>query len=297
MTKNRDWRYWRNLLVFTLGLVVVGGLVALVVLGHRGAVAYVHPRHVHLAADDTPARLGAGYQEIELITEDGVALSAWYTSSRNGALILVAHGFGGARSATMHALFARKGYGVISWDARAHGDSGGDTSTIGYVELLDVNAALDYALRQEGVRCVGAFGQSMGAATVLRAAAQRPEIAAVVADSAYAALDEMVARVVPWPVMRPFVRFFAQRETGLPVRAMRPVDEIGRISPRPVFIIQGADDATVPADSAQRLYDAAGEPRTLWVGAGVGHVGMRDAGPDEYDRRIFAFFDASLLGN
>jgi fermentation-respiration switch protein FrsA (DUF1100 family) len=199
------------------------------------------------------------------------------------------------RSAQLHALFAQHGYGVISWDARAHGVSGGATTTIGYLESLDVEAALDYALRQDGVRHVGAYGLSMGAATVIRAAAQRREIEAVVADSAYPTLDEMVGREVPSPVLLPFLRFFAERETGVSAQAMRPVDEIGRISPRPVFIIQGADDTVVPADSAQRLYNAAGEPRILWIGAGVGHGGMRGAQPPEYDRRVFAFFDANLV--
>jgi fermentation-respiration switch protein FrsA (DUF1100 family) len=236
------------------------------------------------------------YQDITLITQDGITLSAWYTPSRNGAPILVAHGYGGERSAATHALFARRGYGVISWDARAHGVSGGTTSTVGYFESLDVEAALDFALRQAGDKHVGAYGESMGAATVIRAAAQRSEIEAVVADSAYPTLDEMVGREVPSPLLLPFLRFFAERETGVSTQAMRPVDEIGRISPRPVFIIQGADDMTVPADSAQRLYNAAGEPRTLWVGAGVGHTGMRDAQPEEYDRRVFAFFDQSLVG-
>ena len=75
------------------------------------------------------------------------------------------------------------------------------------------------------------------------------------------------------------------------------VDAIGQISPRPVFIIQGLADKTVPPDSAQRLYEAAGEPRYLWTAEGVGHVGMSAAYPDEYERRVVAFFERYLTGN
>ncbi len=294
MTKNR--RYWQNLLRFILLMLLASIVVVGLFVSYQGAMAFVHPRRITLPSTDTPAFFGADYEEITLNTQDGVTLSAWYTPSQNGSVILIAHGYGGARSAELHALFAAEGYGVISWDARAHGLSGGDTSTIGYLEALDAKAALDYALQQDGVAHVGAYGMSMGAATVIRAAARRGEIEAVVADSAYPALDEMISRVSPFPLLHPFIRFFAEREVGMPAQAMRPVDEIGQISPRPVFIIQGDADQVVPGDSAQRLYAAAGEPKTLWVGPGIGHVRMRAAQPEEYDRRVFAFFAASLGG-
>ncbi len=295
MARHQKWRYWRNLLGFALGVLAVGGLAVVVIFSYQGARVYVHPRRIHLPRGETPARFGVGYRSIRLMTQDGVELSAWYSAPQNGALMLVAHGYGGARSAEMHALFARRGYGVISWDARAHGASGGEASTLGYLEWLDVEAALEFALRQREVRQVGAYGLSMGGATVIRAAAQRREIEAVVADSAFAALEDVVERSVPFPMLPALVQVFAELETGAPARAMRPVDDISRISPRPVFILQGADDQTVPPDSGRRLYAAAGEPRTLWLGAGVEHAGLRAADPDEYDRRLFAFLDASLL--
>lgn len=291
----QEWRYWRNLAGFIVGLALVSGLIVLLYLSYQGAMTYVHPARIQIPAGETPGHFGIEYREIKLLTQDGIALDAWYTASQNGAVILVAHGYARVRSAETHALFAQHGYGVVSWDARAHGTSGGEISTMGYRESLDAEAALDFALQQEGVQHVGAFGESMGGATVIRAAAHRHEIGAVVADSAYPALEEMVDQVVPYPLLRPFLRFFAERESGIPAQAMRPVDEIGSISPQPIFIIQGAVDATIPPDSAQRLYAAADEPRTLWTGAGVGHIGMRAANPEEYDQRVIAFFDATLL--
>lgn len=288
-------RYWLNLLSFALTVVLLGGLAGLVYAGYIGANAYVHPVRYQRPADETPALLTVPYQDIVLTTQDGLTLKAWYTPSQNGAVILVAHGFGGARSVNWHALFARYGYGVLSWDARAHGESGGSVSTFGYSEILDVKAAADFALAQPDVKRVGAWGGSMGAVTVIRAAAHQPQISAVVADSAFPAVDEMVVRVSPFAPLTPFIRFFAEQASGVKAEQHRPVEVIGEISPRPVFIIQGEADRTIPPDSAERLYAAAGEPRQLWTEPGVGHVAMYRSFGAEYERRVIEFFNQALL--
>ena len=200
---------------------------------------YVHPPRAARAAEDTPARYGVAYQEVELLTQDGIVLKAWFTPPRNGAVILAAHGYKGHRMADVHAFFARSGYGVVSWDARANGESGGDLCTLGYFEKADVRAALDFALRQAGVKHIGAYGQSMGAATILLAAADFPEIEALVADSSFLSAEQMLESVIDYPVIRPILRFFAEREAGVALREIRPLAVIGRVSPRPVLIIQG----------------------------------------------------------
>jgi fermentation-respiration switch protein FrsA (DUF1100 family) len=244
--------------------------------------------------DDNPARMGIQYEDIALRTKDGVELAAWYTPSTNGAAILVAHGYGDKRSSQMHTLFARHGYGVVSWDFRAHGESGGDLCTLSVNEVLDVEAALDFALEQAGIRQVGGWGGSMGAATMINAAARHQEIKAVVADSAFPTLEEELHMMVSVGLIRQLVRFFAEKETGLDVNQVRPVDRIGSISLRPVFIIQGEVDTVIPTDSARRLYDAAGEPRTLWIVPRAGHLESMSMRPDEYERRVIVFFDESL---
>ena len=291
----RDWRYWRNLLLFGVGLLAVGLGGSIARLAHQSAMNLLQPARSVRQISDTPARLGVGYQEITLTTADGLELAGWYTPASNGAVILVAHGYGGARQAEKHAFFSRSGFGTVTWDSRAHGESEGEVCTMGYQEAMDVEAALDFALSQPDLDMVGALGESMGAAAVIQAAARRPEIAAMVADSSFASLEEEIEIVVPQAILRPLVRFFAERETGLNIGDLRPIERIGEISPRPVFIIQGMADSAIPADSAQRLYDAAGEPRRLWIEPGVEHMGVQNARPAEYERRVIEFFTAALL--
>ena len=50
----------------------------------------------------------------------------------------------------------------------------------------------------------------------------------------------------------------------------------------------------MPSVSAQQLYAAAGEPRSLWIGTGMGHVMMFTKMRAEYERRVTGFFEAQF---
>ena len=294
MKTHQGWRYWARLLLATilaLFLAVVGTVVG---ISYQHTMGYLHPQR-NIASGDLLRANGIEFQDIELITEDGVTLSAWYTPPKNGAIILVAHGYGDKRAEVFHMLFASHGYGVIAWDSRAHGKSGGDFSSLGYYETLDAKAALDFALVQPGVEHVGAWGGSMGAVTMLRATAQYPQIEALIADSPFVNLKEEMDLRVPVPMMRSLIHFFAEQETGISPDMVNPLEDIGSISPRPVFIIQGMGDGMVPLDSAERLYDAAGEPRQLWVEDDVPHLNMYAYYKERYTKRTIKFFDQYLL--
>ena len=236
------------------------------------------------------------YQPVDLITEDGVRLSAWYTPPGNGAVILLAHGYGNKRPEWVYALLARQKYGVLAWDARAHGESDGEISTIGYLEVLDVKAALDYVLAQPGVEHVGAWGGSMGGATIIRAAARFPQIEALFIDSSFTSLEEEFDYLVPYPVINPLAKFIASSRTGLRLDEVNPLSDISRISPRPVYIVQGMQDDVAPPDSGEKLFNAAGEPRYLWKQEDVPHLSMYMDNPRRYQRRLIDFFDEWLLG-
>jgi fermentation-respiration switch protein FrsA (DUF1100 family) len=163
--------------------------------------------------------------------------------------------------------------------------------------MLDARAALDFVLAQPGVEHVGAWGGSMGAVTMIRATAHYPEIEALVADSPFASLQEEMDLRVPFPIMRSLIRFFAERQSGVSPDRVRPVDDIALISPRPVFLIQGLGDGMVPLDSAQRLYNAAGEPRQMWLEQDVPHLNMYAYYKTRYTKRVIKFFDEYLLEN
>ncbi len=255
----------------------------------------LHPPRI-IPPGNTLRKYKIPFQSINLITEDGIRLSAWYTPPRNGSVILLAHSYGDNRPEWLHELLAKKGYGVLAWDARAHGESDGQISTIGYLEVLDVKAALDYAKAQPDVKHIGAWGGSMGAATLILAAARFPQIEALFVDSSFDSLDDEFNFLVPYPVVNPLAKLIAQTETGINLNAVSPVAVIGEISPRPVYIVQGAKDTVAPPDSGEKLFDAAKEPRFLWVDENAPHLLIYWDNPRRYQRRLLDFFNQWLLG-
>ncbi|MCQ3936994.1 MAG: hypothetical protein DPW18_08120 [Chloroflexi bacterium] len=287
-------RYWLNLLGLAALAVSLGVLVLTSFISSLWAESILRPARI-AASGDLLRERGIPYQEVELTAKDGILLSAWYTPPQNGAVILIAHGYNDNRPETLHAMFAEHGYGALSWDFRAHGESGGDISTLGYFERLDVEAALEFALAQEGVEHVGAWGGSMGGATVILSAAEHPEIEAVVADSAFPSLEDVLRLNAPSRFLQPFVLFWGEWHSSAEVDDVNPEAAIGRISPGAVFIIDGWEGAAVALNSPYRLYDAANEPKEIWVEDGVPHLGMYARDPRRYEEKVVEFFNEFLL--
>lgn len=292
----KNGRYWRNLAVFGAALLLVASALGVAWFSHRIAMHYLYPQRSHPAPGDELVHVGVDYLPVTLTTTDGLELSAWFTPPKNGAVILLAHGYGGARSLEMHRLFVRNGYGALSWDFRAHGHSEGRLCTMGLLESRDVEAALSYVLaRSDSVR-IGAYGASMGAVALIEAAARRDQIGALVLEGTFPTLEEQFQRTVGIAWLRPMVRWFAEREAGFKVADLRPVDQISQIQPRPVYILHGGADQVIPATSGLRMFEAAGEPRRLWLEPNAGHVGMYAADPEGFEQRVIGFFDQALIG-
>ncbi len=284
--------YWLRLGSFTAFALLLPVFLLMLYASYRWVNIYSHPTRItsHGAAlieNNIP------FQEVELITADRINLAAWYTPPKNGAVILLAHGYSDNRPESIYVFLAQHGYGVLAWDFRAHGLSGGELCTLGYKEQLDMEAALHYALAQPEVQHVGAWGGSMGAATVLLTAAKHPEIEAVISDSAYPSLEDVLKLNMPNPFLQPFVLFFSKMQGGN-LNEVRPVDQIAKISPRAVFIIDGWEGGAIAMNAPQRLFEAANEPKKLWVEDGVPHLGMFSHNPQKYIKRVLGFLDEYL---
>ncbi len=287
-------RYWLRLFAVTVSALLLAFLILSLYISQQWALAFLHPARV-ISSGESLKEHNISYQDVELVTADGVTLSAWYTPPQNGAVILLAHGYADNRPESIYVMLAKEGYGVLAWDFRAHGLSGGEFSTLGYYEQMDAEAALDYAIAQEGVEHVGAWGGSMGAATLVLTTSKRAEIEALVSDSSFPSLDDVMQVSFPFEIIRPLIMFFGEYYSGANMDEVCPVDEIGKIGPRAVFVIDGWEGAAVIMNSPYRLYDAANEPKRLWVEEGVPHLGMLANNPKKYQNQIIQFFDEYLL--
>ena len=167
---------WAYRIVTAAGAAVVG---LLVVYPSLIAVDYLaKPRG---AVDDAALRIP--HSDVAFRASDGVRLSGWYAPGSNGAALVVVHGGGGDRQgAVRHAqMLHAAGYGVLVYDARGRGRSGGHENAFGWRWDRDVRGAVDY-LAAHGIQRIGLLGLSTGAEAVVAEAADDPRVGAVVAD-------------------------------------------------------------------------------------------------------------------
>lgn len=231
----------------------------------------------------------------------GAQLAARFLPGRTRATVVVSHGYGGTQEELLPltAALNRTGLSVLSYDLRGCGGSTGRI-TFGALEQQDLRSVVDYLQTRPDVdrERIGAFGFSMGAATTLMAAADDTRIRAVVADSAWSEVDhwfrpswtEVLTR--PMAQFTPVSRFLLGRRTGVDLDALRPVDRVARISPRPLLLIATPADQVVPAADTDRLFAAAGEPKQIWQIEGEGHGATTRH--EAFDQRVTAFFTTHL---
>ncbi len=264
------------------------------------------PRIANVWYRESPTDYDIDYEDVWLQSADGTKLSAWYMPGDNGAGIVVVHGYRSVKTHTLKMLdpLSKAGYTILAIDLRAHGDSEGNQVTFGIREQEDVDAAVTWLMAQEGVdpERIGVFGESMGGATVILAAADNPDIKAVAAQSAFASMRGTIATPISRMLLGisyPFtdlMMYFGERQLQVDTNDYAPVNVIDQISPRPLFLMHGGEDPTVDPTSGHQLYEAAAEPKELWYEPELRHINFPHERPDEFGRRITAFFDAALLG-
>jgi fermentation-respiration switch protein FrsA (DUF1100 family) len=218
-----------------------------------------------------------------LVTEDGVPIEAIHLRGAGDLAIVVAHGFTLSwqrpnvwRIANRFNRMA----GVLTFDFRGHGRSGG-LSTLGDREIKDLDVVVAWA-RELGYRRIVAVGFSMGASIVLRHAGLIGGLDAVVSVSGpgrwyYRGTESM--RRVHFAAEHRIGRFVVNRwlktrisPEGWKLVPVPPAEAAAQISPVPLLIVHGDKDHYFPPEHARQLYQAAREPKELWLIPGMGHA-------------------------
>jgi fermentation-respiration switch protein FrsA (DUF1100 family) len=239
-------------------------------------------------------------------SSDGVLLRGWYVPAAGGArgTIIYCHGLNRTRieMLPMAAFGHQLGYDGLLFDFRHQGASGGEMTTLGYMERLDVIGAVRYALDQQlAARPVILWGVSMGAAAALLAAAELPDVAAMISDSSFLSLRNTVEHhwrlffhLPAFPIGDEMVYWIAWRG-GFRASDFNLVNALTRIGNRPILFVALQDDRRMPPSVAGILYSHAVSPRkALVVLPGQRHGEGFNLDTEQYDAAVSQFL--STLG-
>jgi uncharacterized protein len=289
------WRHrgeggWRS-----RALAVPAGPIALVfVLGPIG-MGIVASHKWREPVGDPPS---AAYRDVAFEAGDGLDIKGWYRPSENGAAVLLVHGGSSDRNGSVtHAkMLARKGYGVLLYDARGRGESDGSENNYGWDWAKDIDGALAFLKGRDDVDPgrIGALGLSTGADVLIQVAAERSDLGAVVADGAAAGSFEDWHHLrgtdlgtAPGWVMFSTIRVLTGDPPGPPLE-----DLIARVQSPTLLISAGTD---VERDFNVLYDDAATGPVEHWNLPDTQHTRAIRRHPEEYERRVVGFFNEALL--
>ena len=274
-----------------LGLVVVG--LVLLAASFLADLATKIPPTARPSLN--PARMGLSCEEVEIWTEDGFRLTAWWmpNGQKDRPPVVILHGLGASKAHMIdYILLAQEqGNPTLAIDFRGHGGSDPSLTSIGFYESRDAMAAMRF-VRDRGAGDPVLWGTSMGAVSGLLAAARDGQAAGVIADAPFDTyrntvlhhaklfygLSEFPLITLAMPIIENRVGFQVEEVDCL--RAARQIRS-------PTLFLAGEEDVRMPVEMVRTIYDRAAGPKEFWVIPGEGHENR--AFGAEFRGRIAAF--------
>lgn len=300
----------RWVLRIAVGVMVLAILawLATMAIGYVVAEKLTHPARKPIST--SPAAYGLKYESIRFPSRvDHLMLAGWLIPAARPTdrIVIEAHGYRQNRVLDHPALPVAKalhdaGFAVLMFDFRDEGESPGSEVTVGDYELRDLLGAIDYA-HKLGYDEVGLIGYSMGASTALEATAADPSVDATIADSPFDDLETYLQQNLSvWTNLPSFpfngeILWEVKHLFGLDPNAVDPLKQLASAKPRPILLIAGTADTTIPPSNSEALYDELHrrDPEdTLWLVPGAKHVGAYDVEPKAYVQHVVDFFEAYM---
>jgi pimeloyl-ACP methyl ester carboxylesterase len=248
----------------------------------------------------TPESVNLAVTNVQFTSNDGVPLKGWWNPGDSGMpVIIFVHGLNRSRLELLErgAEASHRGYGVLLFDLRNHGESGKAHTTIGIFESRDVCAASKLVRDQAGSRPQILWGVSMGASSAILAAKQCPGFAAIVSDSSFLSFRETVAhhlrlifRLPAFPIANLIVAITGMRmgfdpDDGDVEAAIREIKI-------PIMFIAGTADRRMPPALAERMFLAASHPlKEILLVPGATHGEAFTMARETYLNSVYLFLE------
>ncbi|MCH8067357.1 MAG: alpha/beta fold hydrolase [Nanoarchaeota archaeon] len=245
----------------------------------------------------TPQSFKLKYEDVTFETSDGLKLKGWFLpGDKSNDTIIVMHGYPTNKADVLpFSMFLLKKFNVFLFDFRSFGQSEGSYTTAGYKEVKDLDAAVEYLKSRKDVENIGALGFSLGASVAIMN--KNNDVKAIVADSAYSNLNNMIESMYRnfYFLKRPFVYMtgiYGKIFFGIDPKDISPAAAIKNIG-KPVLIIHGNKDSQIPVNEAHILHDANKDTK-LWIVENADHGEIYAYNKEEYEKRVFEFFEKNL---
>ena len=143
---------------------------------------------------------------------------------------------------------------------------------------------------------IGALGFSMGGMALVEQASQDDRIRAIALEGTYPSLEDVCYQMESrLGFLTGFPSIWAMRMFGPPLDSARPVDRLCSLRPRPLLLVYGSEEHAARFDLTKRIFDAACDPKDLWIVPGAAHGQYAAVDPDELKAKLVGFFSRGLL--
>ena len=237
---------------------------------------------------------------ISFTTQDNVQLSGILFVRENARYnLLVCHGYSRHKEDVRRLVKLCPDQNVLFFDYRAHGQSAGSTTTIGAYEIRDVMAAYSLLQTHEKTKelpIVG-IGFSMGAATLLGAAAQGTSFKGLIIDSVFKRLDEQIAKMfsdktgLPAMPFAPLCRTVYSYLFSQQMSDVNPYEWIQKIH-TPMLLIHAKNDSLADSEIAHELFAVKPGVKKLWIVDEAPHASIFKHYPQEYAHELKTFLSS-----
>ncbi len=246
------------------------------------------------------------WQTVSLTSQYGYTMKGTFIPHPEGSdkTIIFLHGFQENRQMGLNfiRLIQKNGYNVLLYDARAHGESGGDSITWGTKEKYDVQQWVDYIHQTYPNGTIGIYGVSLGAATALLHSEINNEkklVSFYIADSPYSDLSDLLVKqveknipkegriltkiIVPYAdIMAYYHERFLYHQSS-PIRAVKDLTI-------PVLYLHGQGDTLIPSTMSTELYEATqSSQKEIKLFPNSAHAQERFDYPDVYSNAVSEF--------
>jgi pimeloyl-ACP methyl ester carboxylesterase len=248
----------------------------------------------------TPEAVGLSTTDVEFTSSDGVPLRGWWSSGdASMPVIIFVHGLNRSRLELLEraADANRRGYGVLLFDLRNHGESGKAYTTIGIFERHDVCAASKWVRDNAAARPQILWGVSMGASSAILAAKECNRAEAIISDSSFLSFRDTIGhhltlffRLPAFPIANLVVAITALRMGFDPDDG--DVEAAIHELKIPILFIAGTADRRMPVSLAEQMFKASPNGlKELLIIPGASHGEAFSHDRDTYLNSVYRFLE------